>query len=159
MKEGLIQYQAALSFIENDKDKARVMFNLGLAHVKGKDAVNAYRWFKQSKDVGGEEFNKSGDYVKKLESHPVIIEKFNLGKDKEVQVQQSVPAEAKVAESVPEAANEAAEEKLLNVLESTDLSPIDQANQFAMNQDEKEASDDELSMLLDDIEEESLTDG
>ncbi len=64
--EGLIQYQAALPFITNSLDLAKVMFNLGLGFLRKKDINLAVEWFQKSIEQGGKSFAKAEEYVRRL---------------------------------------------------------------------------------------------
>lgn len=67
LKEGIEQYLAALYFVTTPTDKARLMFNIGLGHLKGKNHKEALRWFDHSAKVPGADFKRSKQLVKRLE--------------------------------------------------------------------------------------------
>lgn len=64
--EGLSQYQAALPFITNGLDLAKLMFNIGLGFLRKKDISHAVEWFEKSIKQGGKEFSKAHEYVRRL---------------------------------------------------------------------------------------------
>lgn len=65
--EGLAHYMAAIHFIHDNVAFAKVMFNMGLAHLRRKDLQAAFEWFVKSLVKGGKEFDKSRDYVERFE--------------------------------------------------------------------------------------------
>ena len=64
--DAIRQYHSALPFIENDVDRARVMFNIGLAYLKARDLDRAVTWFKRSVKFGGAGFSKAGEYIDRI---------------------------------------------------------------------------------------------
>lgn len=69
LDDGIEQYNAALSFLNDDTEKAKVMFNLGLGFLRKRDIQTAFIWFSHSAEIGGEAFEKSQKYIRKLEPY------------------------------------------------------------------------------------------
>lgn len=67
-EQGIKQYGAALEFIDNDLDRARIMFNLGLGHLKGNAQKEALKWFERSARIAGPSFQKSAVYIDCIKS-------------------------------------------------------------------------------------------
>lgn len=49
--DALEQYQSAFDFAQDNEDKARVAFNIGLGHMRGKDHGQANQWFNKSLEI------------------------------------------------------------------------------------------------------------
>jgi CheY-like chemotaxis protein len=64
--KGIEQYQAALMFLQDNLDIAKVSFNLGLGFLRWKKPGEALQWFEQSMRHSGGQFGKSGNYVRML---------------------------------------------------------------------------------------------
>ena len=65
--EGVEQYEAALKFVKDKSDRARLTFNLGLAYVRAEDKEKAVEWFEKSAEFSkGTDFDKAGDYIERL---------------------------------------------------------------------------------------------
>ena len=72
-KDGIEQYQSAMNFVNTGDDKAKLCFNAGLGSLKSKDKQGAYEWFKQSVAHNPQNFDKSSQYMKKLEDDPAVV--------------------------------------------------------------------------------------
>ena len=68
-KDGLTQYLAALNFLDDPTDQARVMFNVGLGHLKNKNVGKASKWFQRAALAGGKSFDKPGKYLQEIEKY------------------------------------------------------------------------------------------
>lgn len=66
IEEGLAQYQAAMPFINNNLDLAKLMFNMGLGFLRKKDLEQAIEYFQKSIEQGGTDFKKAEEYVRRL---------------------------------------------------------------------------------------------
>lgn len=64
--KGVEQYQAALMFLQDNLDIAKVTFNLGLGFLRWKKPAEALPWFEQSMRHAGGRFGKGGNYVRLL---------------------------------------------------------------------------------------------
>ena len=63
---GIGQYQAALNFLPDGEDRARVAFNLGLGYLRWGKPSDALTWFQRSEAEHQGSGNRSASYVRKL---------------------------------------------------------------------------------------------
>lgn len=65
-KRGIEQYKAAMPFLHESNDSARVAFNLGLGFLRWGKPEAALPWFQKSEQLATDGFAKSAGYVAKL---------------------------------------------------------------------------------------------
>ena len=64
VKEGLEHYKSALYFLDQNEEKAKVMFNIGLGYLRRRFLdENALEWFRKSSDESGGSLPKVEGYI------------------------------------------------------------------------------------------------
>ncbi|SMF57862.1 response regulator [Pseudobacteriovorax antillogorgiicola] len=61
--DGITHYQSALSFLNNRRDKTKVMFNIGYGYFRQEDYENAMAWFERSFQESQDRFAKASTYA------------------------------------------------------------------------------------------------
>ena len=87
-ERGIKQYQAAMTFLDNDGDCARVAFNAGLGYVRWGKLDESLAWFEKSKQMGGDDFTRADELiakVQKLAARPVAKKASNVIRIKSTQ--------------------------------------------------------------------------
>ena len=95
---GIGQYQAALNFLPDGEDRARVAFNLGLGYLRWGKPGDALIWFQRSEAEHQGSGNRSASYVRKL----LLKESSTLTEQvvPEADLQRDVPSADAVASNV-----------------------------------------------------------
>lgn len=65
-QKGIDQYKAALMFVHDSLDIAKVSFNLGLGYLRWRKQAEALQWFEKSLSTSGGQLGRSGNYVTML---------------------------------------------------------------------------------------------
>ena len=140
VKEGLEHYKSALYFLDQNEEKAKVMFNIGLGYLRTRLDENALEWFRKSSDESGGSLPKVEGYILALEKR---IEKIAAGDEVDQSVAESL--EGLTAEDL-DVFNEEESEMVFD----------DQDIEDSERVDDIDFSDIDPDFLLEDIDEEGL---
>jgi DNA-binding response OmpR family regulator len=66
IQRGIEQYKAAMFFIHDDGVLSKLRYNVGLAHLRGKDLQNAKDWFLRSMDIAPIGFDKPSIFFERV---------------------------------------------------------------------------------------------
>lgn len=71
--DGLQYYENALTYLDDQKIKGRVAFNLGLGYLRAQKTQEALDWFHKSDEFCGGHFQKPREYIMKLSNGAALL--------------------------------------------------------------------------------------
>lgn len=79
--KGIAQYNAAFHFLDDDQDRMRIAFNLGLGHMRAGQRAEAIQWFRKAHEFSRGKFVKAQEYIERLSGSEASAKQVSVGAD------------------------------------------------------------------------------